>query len=100
MPRSCDQLNLGCVSGKGTLWLGGRFVSSDFRAWLAFGAVAALSTVAKDTAACLASLGQTPASRETGSPSECVGRASLKTFHASPLATQQAGGGAVQTVSG
>ena len=93
MPSLCDQLNLGRVSGKGTLWLEERFVSSDFRAWLPFGAVAALSTVAEDTAASLAVLGQISASHETGTPLKCMGRASLKTFHTSPLAAQQAGRG-------
>lgn len=99
MPSLCDQLNLGCVSGKGTLWLEERFVSSDFRAWLPFGAVAALSTVAEDTAASLAVLGQISASHETGIPLKYMERASLKTFHTSPLAAQQAGGGAVWIVS-
>ena len=79
MLSSCDQLNLGRVSGKGTLWLEERFVSSDFRAWLPFGAVTVLSTVAEDTAASLAVLGQISASHETGAPLKCVGRASLKT---------------------
>ena len=99
MPSSCDQVNPCPVSGKGTLWLGEGFVSSDFRPWLPFRAVAGLSMVAEDTAASLAGLGQTSARHETGAPSECVGRASLNTFHTSPLATQQAGRGAVWIVS-